>query len=120
MKDHAVDELIPQPEGGLTPYRRAVDLALGRVDADAIETSWQDSEVSGAPSDPLPSDPDWAGRTVFTDARTLVTSASRRPAVVRGAGHRWNERLVLLAVPLGGARADGPRGRRGGPAPRSP
>ncbi|CAH0225651.1 hypothetical protein SRABI76_02622 [Microbacterium oxydans] len=76
VKDHAVDELIPQPEDGLTPYRRAVALALGRLDADTIETSWQDAEVSGAPSDPLPSDPDWAGRTVFTDKRALKTTAS--------------------------------------------
>ncbi|MBY6059862.1 SDR family oxidoreductase [Microbacterium esteraromaticum] len=75
MKNRAIDDLIPGPEGGLMPYRRAVSLALGRVDADGVETSWQDAEVSGAPSDPLPSDPDWAGRTVFTDERTVHTSA---------------------------------------------
>ncbi|WP_460772401.1 SDR family oxidoreductase [Microbacterium sp. GXF7504] len=76
VKDDAVGDLIPPPEGGLTPYRRAVQLALGRVDADAVETSWQDAEVSGLPSDPLPSDPDWAGKTVFTDVRTVRTTAS--------------------------------------------
>lgn len=76
MKDHAVDDLIPRPEGGLTSYRRAVQLAIGRVDADTVETSWQDAELSGLPSDPLPSDPDWAGRTVFTDSRTVETTAS--------------------------------------------
>src|SRR5690606_16205152 len=76
MKDHDVDALIPPPESGTTPYRRAVALALGRVDADSVETSWQDAEVDGAPSDPLPSDPDWAGRTVFTDERSVKTSAS--------------------------------------------
>ena len=27
---------FPAPEGGLTPYRRAVDLAIGRVDADTV------------------------------------------------------------------------------------
>ncbi len=75
VKDHVVDELIPRPEGGLTPYRRAVQLALGRVDEDAVETSWQDAEVSGLPSDPLPSDPEWSGRTVFTDVRTVHTDA---------------------------------------------
>ncbi len=51
VKDTDVDGLIPPPEGGLTPYRRAVRLALGRLDADTVETSWQDAEVSGAPSD---------------------------------------------------------------------
>jgi hypothetical protein len=43
-----------------------------------VETSWQDAEVSGVPSDPLPSDPDWSGRTVFTDVRTATTTASPR------------------------------------------
>src|SRR6478735_3801131 len=75
VKDHAIDDLIAKPDGGLTPYRTAVSLALGRDAADTIETSWQDAEVSGAPSDPLPSDPEWAGRTVFTDARSLRTKA---------------------------------------------
>ncbi len=104
MKDHEVDELIPRPENGLTPYRRAVDLALGRVRGDTIETSWQDSEVSGAPSDPLPSDPEWAGRTVFTDSRSVTTSASPARVVARDPRHRRGERLVLLAAALGRAR----------------
>jgi uncharacterized protein YbjT (DUF2867 family) len=75
VKDSGIDALIPPPEAGLTPYRRAVQLAIGRVGADAVETSWQDAEVSGLPSDPLPSDPGWAGRTVFTDVRTVHTAA---------------------------------------------
>ena len=75
MKNHDVDALIPPPEGGLTPYRRAVALALGRVREDGVETSWQDAEVLGVPSDPLAADPDWAGRTVFTDTRSAQTRA---------------------------------------------
>ncbi len=69
MKDHDVDALIPPPAEGLTSYRRSVALALGRQQDDAVETSWLDAEVLGVPSDPLPSDPDWAGKTVFVDAR---------------------------------------------------
>lgn len=102
MKDHEVDELIPRPEDGLTPYRRAVDLALGRVHGDTIETSWQDSEVSGAPSDPLPSDPDWAGRTVFTDSRSVTTTASPTELwrVILGIGgeNGWYSSPLLWAV----------------------
>ncbi|MGW8482442.1 SDR family oxidoreductase [Microbacterium sp. NPDC055903] len=102
VKDHDVDALIPPPEGGLTGYRRAVRLALGRLDADTVETSWQDAEVSGAPSDPLPSDPDWAGRTVFTDARTLRSAASvdRLWAVILGIGgaNGWYSSPFLWAV----------------------
>ncbi|MGM1018253.1 MAG: SDR family oxidoreductase [Actinomycetota bacterium] len=102
VKDDAVDDIIPRPEEGLTPYRTAVAMALGRVDADTIETSWQDSEVSGAPSDPLPSDPEWAGRTAFTDARTMHTSAPVedlwRVIVAIGGENGWYSSPVLWAI----------------------
>ncbi|BDV31467.1 SDR family oxidoreductase [Microbacterium terricola] len=102
VKDRAVDALIPRPEEGLTPYRRAVELALGREKEDAIETSWRDAEMTGLPSDPLPSDPDWAGQTVFTDARSAETSASPEALwrVVEGIGgaNGWYSSPVLWAV----------------------
>jgi len=102
MDDHDIDAIIPPPEGGLTPYRRAVALALGRVVADSVETSWQDAEVSGVPSDPLPSDPEWAGRTVYTDVRTAVTTASpqRLWEVIEGIGgeNGWYSAPLLWAL----------------------
>jgi len=102
MDDHDVDALIPPPEGGLTGYRRAVALALGRVEADTVETSWQDTDVTGIPSDPLPSDPDWAGRTVFTDVREAHTAASpeRLWAVIEGIGgtNGWYSAPLLWAM----------------------
>lgn len=102
MRDHDVDGLIPRPQGGLTPYRTAVRLALGRISADTIETSWQDSAVLGAPSDSLPSDPDWAGRTVYTDVRTARTSAAPEQlwAVITGIGgeNGWYSTPVLWAL----------------------
>ena len=88
MKNHDIDELVPLPEGGLTGYRAAVRLAL-RTEVDKrIETSWADDPVVEAPSDPLPEDPQWAGRTVFTDVRELTSSASpeRLWAVIEGIG----------------------------------
>ncbi len=102
MDNHDIDALIPPPEGGLTPYRRAVALALGRVEADSIETSWQDADVSGIPSDPLPSDPEWAGRTVYTDVRTAHTEASVEElwAVIEGIGgeNGWYSAPLLWAA----------------------
>ena len=77
MANHDIDDVIAPPATGLTPYRDAVRLALGRIEIDDVETSWVDSRVSRAPSEPLPSDPEWAGRTVFTDRRTRSTFASR-------------------------------------------
>jgi uncharacterized protein YbjT (DUF2867 family) len=76
VSESDIEKYIPQPEGGLTGYRASVRLALGRMRAGEIETSWQNSSVAGAPSDPLPSDPDWAGHTVFTDSREQHSDAS--------------------------------------------
>ncbi|MHA3725062.1 SDR family oxidoreductase [Leucobacter sp. HY1910] len=81
MLEHDVDQWIERPEPGLTPYRRAVKFALGRIEGDSVETSWVDARVPRAsseplPSDLLPSDPGWSGRTVFTDERTQHSRAA--------------------------------------------
>jgi len=80
--------LISDPEGGLTSYRRAVRLALEKVNTGAVETSWQNAVVLGAASDPLPSDPDWAGHTVFLDVKQRHSSAdpSELWKVIEGIG----------------------------------
>ncbi|MCU1517291.1 MAG: NAD(P)-dependent oxidoreductase [Pseudarthrobacter sp.] len=67
-REHDIDALIPVPAGGLTPYRRAVALALGKERDGQVETTWANA---GADADPLPSDPDWAGHTVLVDERTF-------------------------------------------------
>jgi uncharacterized protein YbjT (DUF2867 family) len=76
MQEHDIDGVIPPPNGGLTGYRRAVSLALAKMRDRDVETSWRNSSVYGAPSDPLPSDPDWAGHTVYTDVRERASTAS--------------------------------------------
>ncbi|MCF8548509.1 MAG: SDR family oxidoreductase [Pontimonas sp.] len=75
MKNHDIDEVIPPPAEGLTGYRKSVELALVRMRSGEVETSWRNTEVIGAPSDPLPSDPEWAGHTVYTDSRTVSVDA---------------------------------------------
>jgi uncharacterized protein YbjT (DUF2867 family) len=74
-RENDIDEFIPKPDGGLTGYRKAVRLALARMRDGEVETSWQNSSVRGAPSDPLPSDPDWSGHTVYTDLRRQHSEA---------------------------------------------
>lgn len=66
--EHDIDEFIPQPEGGLTTYRSAVALALGKERDGQVQTTWANA---GAAADPLPSDPDWAGHKVYIDERTF-------------------------------------------------
>ncbi|MBJ8344026.1 SDR family oxidoreductase [Antrihabitans sp. YC2-6] len=68
-REHSIEDLIAPPEGGLTTYREAVRLALKRIENGDTETSWSNATIHGAPSDALPSDPDWSGETVYTDFR---------------------------------------------------
>ncbi|WP_107987449.1 SDR family oxidoreductase [Rhodococcus sp. OK519] len=75
VTDHDIDDVIPPPEEGLTPYRRAVQLALRRMKNGEVETNWANASPVGAPSDPLPSDPDWAGEVVYTDERSAGCDA---------------------------------------------
>jgi len=102
MKNRDIDAIIPPPPGGLTPYRSAVELALGRIELDEVETSWRDAPVPEAPSEPLPSDPEWAGRTVYTDDRSRATSASRSAlwSVIEGIGgeNGWYSPPLLWAI----------------------
>lgn len=75
MKNHDIDDVIAPPPGGLTGYRKAVRLALARMREGEVETSWRNASVHGAPADPLPTDPDWSGHTVYTDVRQVRSVA---------------------------------------------
>jgi hypothetical protein len=75
MTNNDIDEVIPPPAEGLTGYRKAVRLALARMRTGEVETSWRDAQVIGAPADPLPSDPEWSGHTVYTDERSVACAA---------------------------------------------
>ncbi|KDE99200.1 hypothetical protein Y900_009625 [Mycolicibacterium aromaticivorans JS19b1 = JCM 16368] len=71
MANHDIDTIIDRPAAGLTPYRRAVSLALARIARGEVETTWDTGTAA-----PLPSDPDWAGAIVYTDTRSWRTKAS--------------------------------------------
>ncbi|MET4781829.1 SDR family oxidoreductase [Glaciihabitans sp. UYNi722] len=88
VREHDIERYIPDPDGGLTSYRRSVRLALERMRDGEVETSWQDSAVRGAASDLLPSDPDWSGHTVFTDLREKHSDAAASEVwrVIEGIG----------------------------------
>ncbi|AOW94136.1 NAD(P)-dependent oxidoreductase [Rhodococcus sp. WMMA185] len=73
--EHDIDEIIPPPKEGLTAYREAVRLALWRTDNGDVETSWAGASPVDAPSQPLPSDPHWAGEVVYTDEHTKECDA---------------------------------------------
>lgn len=75
-RDDSIRDLIPDAAGGLTPLDRAIELALAKVKTANVDTRWSDASVPGAPSDPLPTDPDWAGGTLYQDVRVVTTNDS--------------------------------------------
>jgi hypothetical protein len=75
-REHDIAELIPDPPGGLVTYERAVDLALTRIREADVRTAWSSSSLPGVPSEPLPSDPDWAGGSLYVEERSTVVHAS--------------------------------------------
>ncbi len=92
-REHEIAAYIPDPTEGLLGFRRAIELALQRIREAAVATRWSESEWPGAPSNTQPSDPDWAGGTLFADDRSRIVSAPRDIvwSVVEGIGgrHGW-------------------------------
>jgi len=87
-RERDIAEYVPDPPEGLLGFDEAVRLAVQRVRNSAVATRWSGASVPGAPSDPLPTDPHWAGGTLYVDERTRATTAA--PAalwrVVEGIG----------------------------------
>jgi len=75
-REDDIRDYIPDPPLGRTDFEHAVELALARVRSGDVPTHWANAEVRGAPSDPLPSDPDWAGGDLYVDERSRVVNAS--------------------------------------------
>ncbi len=73
--EHDIAQYIPDPPEGLLPLDRAIELALTHTREGDVSTRWTSAGTPGAPSDPLPSDPDWAGGSLYVDERTGVVNA---------------------------------------------
>lgn len=86
--EHDIAAHIPDPPDGLTGFDRAVELALRKIREADVATRWTSASTPGAPSDPLPTDPDWAGGTLYVDERERFCRAEpqRLWRVVEGIG----------------------------------
>ena len=74
--DHDIADHVPDPPGGLIGYRRSLEVALTKIQNLDVPTRWSSATTPGAPSEPLPSDPDWAGGSLYKDERTREVDAS--------------------------------------------
>ena len=71
-----IKDFIPDPPEGLVPFDQAVALALTRIRDAEVSTRWSSASTPGVPSQPLPSDPEWAGGTLYEDIRVLESTAT--------------------------------------------
>ena len=110
--------LVPDPVGGLTGVDRAIELALARIRDLDVTTTWHSAAPTGAPSSPLPEDPEWSGGIVRRDERSRPVDASPETlwSVIEGIGgaHGWYSwRLGWVTRGLLDRVVGGPGLRRG-------
>ncbi|MFJ4124466.1 SDR family oxidoreductase [[Kitasatospora] papulosa] len=74
--EHDIAEHVPDGPGQPFSFATALSLALQRVREAKVSTRWSSASTPGIPSDPLPTDPDWAGGSLYTDERELDVDAS--------------------------------------------
>lgn len=71
-RESDIEALIPLD---LCPFDEAVHLALERIRSADVVTRWSGADWPGAPSDPMPTDPEWSGGTAYRDDRELPIDA---------------------------------------------
>jgi len=111
---------VPDPPEGLIGFDRSVQLALTKIQDLDVPTRWSSASTAGAPAEGLPTDPDWAGGSLYTDERMREVHASPEHlwTIIEGIGGRngwyswalawWVRGLLDRAVGGPGLR----RGRR--------
>ncbi len=121
--DTDIKQYVADPPQGLIDFDRSVELALTKIQSLDVPTSWSSAATVGAPAEGLPTDPDWAGGSLYKDERTREVDASPEHlwTVIEGIGGRngwyswslaWWVRGVLDRV------VGGPGLRRGRRNPR--
>ncbi|PJM92847.1 SDR family oxidoreductase [Streptomyces sp. CB01373] len=117
-REHDILRYVPDPPGHPIGFDEAVRLALQRVREAQVTTRWSSASVPGAPSDPLPTDPDWAGGSLYTDRRERTVDAPPEALwrVVEGIGgdHGWYSFPLAWALRGGLDRLAGGVGLRRG------
>ncbi|WP_326695221.1 SDR family oxidoreductase [Streptomyces sp. NBC_01766] len=101
-REHDIARYVPDGPGQPFTLREALVLALQRIKQAEVTTRWSSASLPGAPSDPLPTDPDWAGGSLYTDRRDITVNASPDALwrVVEGVGgdHGWYSFPLAWAV----------------------
>jgi len=97
-REHDVAEYVPDPPGGLKGFDEAVRLALRKTRDGKVETRWANADWSGAPAEPMPTDPKWSGGTIYRDVR--VSKVDAEPAALWGVIMRIGGETGWYSFPL--------------------
>ncbi|MFK0192855.1 SDR family oxidoreductase [Kitasatospora sp. NPDC090308] len=73
--EHDIADHIPDTATSPLDFDEALRLALQQVKEAQVATRWSSAALPDAPSDPLPTDPDWAGGSLYIDRRARRTQA---------------------------------------------
>ncbi|WP_369142963.1 SDR family oxidoreductase [Streptomyces sp. R44] len=86
--EHDIARYVPDGPGRPIPFEESLRLALRRVQDAEVTTRWSSASPPGAPSDPLPTDPEWAGGSLYTDERSRAVDAGPNALwqVIEGVG----------------------------------
>jgi hypothetical protein len=74
--EHDIKQYIPDPPEGLLGFEDSVAIALTRIKQANVTSRWSSASMVGEPSDPLPTDPDWAGGSLYTDDRYVPSGST--------------------------------------------
>lgn len=101
-REHDIAAYVPDTPGRPLGVDEALELAIRRVQDAQVATRWSSASVPGAPSDPLPTDPEWSGGSLYEDRRERLVDASPEALwrVVEGIGgeHGWYSFPLAWAV----------------------
>ena len=91
--EHDITHYIPDPPEGLIGFDDAVRRALARIKEAKVATRWSEASTPGAPSDPWPGDPAWAGGSLYRQTQDISVDAPPESvwSVLDGIGgeHGW-------------------------------
>jgi hypothetical protein len=74
--EHDIKQYIPDPPEGLLGFEDSVAIALTRIRQANVMSRWSSASMIGEPSEPLPTDPEWAGGSLYTDDRYVPSNSS--------------------------------------------
>ncbi|MFE9725659.1 SDR family oxidoreductase [Streptomyces sp. NPDC005794] len=74
--EHDIAGHVPDGPGQPFSFATSLSLALQRIREARVTTRWSSASTPGIPSDPLPTDPEWAGGSLYTDVRELDVDAA--------------------------------------------